>query len=471
MTAKEYRDAISGKLQEIKEKGIPFVVFIDGWDSAGKGYTINELIKSIDPRFYSVVSDKTYAEFERFPFLYRYYVQLPIDGTFKIFDGSYMTTTISDCFKGNLSVDDYHARIKSINDFERTLQGNGYVVLKLFLNISEKEQLKRMNKSLSTGYKSWKITKEDRSQNANYKNWKKSFESFMADTSVNSEWHVLDATDKKDVKLEALKLLYETIEIALAKGKIVGEPYEEEFEMASFTPLADIDLSPALTEEEYEEKLKKLEKKIHKLHAKIYKKKIPVVLAFEGWDAAGKGGAIKRVAYPLDPRGFCVIPVASPQAYEKKRHFLWRFYTKLPKTGHVHIFDRTWYGRVMVERLEGFCAENDWKRAYNEINEFERDLKDWGAIVLKFWLQIDKDTQLERFTERQNTPEKQWKITEEDWRNREKWDDYEAAINEMISKTSTKDAPWHVIEAKDKLYARIKVMEIVADAMEKAVED
>lgn len=471
MNAKEYRDAISGRLQEIKAKGIPFVVFVDGWDSAGKGYTINELIKSIDPRFYSVVSDKAYAEYERYPFLYRYYVQLPMDGTFKIFDGSYMTSTIQECFKGNISIDDYHSRIRSINNFERTLIGNGYVVLKLFLNISEKEQAKRMSKSMEKDYKSWKVTKEDRFQNANYKNWKKSFESFMADTSENAKWNVLDAQDKKEVKLEALKLLYEAIETALAKGRVVGEPYAEEFEMMPFTSLADTDLSPSLSEDEYEEKLKKLEKKIHKLHSKIYKKKIPVVLAFEGWDAAGKGGAIKRVAYPLDPRGFCVIPIASPQPYEKKRHFLWRFYTKLPKTGHVHIFDRTWYGRVMVERLEGFCEENDWKRAYNEINEFEQDLSDWGAIVLKFWLQIDKDTQLERFTERQNTPEKQWKITDEDWRNREKWDAYEEAINEMISKTSTKAAPWHIIEAKDKLYARIKVMEIVADAMEKAVED
>ncbi|MDO5331210.1 MAG: phosphate--AMP phosphotransferase, partial [Bacillota bacterium] len=249
-----------------------------------------------------------------------------------------------------------------------------------------------------------------------------------------------------------------------------GAPYKEEFKLAAMPKLKDIDLSPSLTDEEYDAQLEKLDKKIHKLHNKLYEKQIPFVLAFEGWDAAGKGGAIKRVAYPLDPRSFSVIPVASPLPHEKARHFLWRFYTRLPKTGHVHIFDRTWYGRVMVERLEGYCKENDWKRAYNEINEFEQDLTNEGVHVLKFWIQIDSDTQLARFTERQNTPAKQWKITDEDWRNREKWDDYEKAIDEMIQKTSTEFAPWHIIEAVDKKYARIKVMQITADEMEKALK-
>lgn len=166
-----------------------------------------------------------------------------------------------------------------------------------------------------------------------------------------------------------------------------------------------------------------------------------MVICYEGWDAAGKGGNIKRITEALDPRGFEVHPIASPEPHEKARHYLWRFWTRLPKTGHIAIFDRTWYGRVMVERLEGFCSENDWQRAYNEINEFERELFDWGAVILKFWVQIDKETQLERFQARQNTPEKRWKITEEDWRNREKWDAYENAVNEMLEKTSTQYAP------------------------------
>ena len=200
----------------------------------------------------------------------------------------------------------------------------------------------------------------------------------------------------------------------------------------------------------------------------VYRKRIPVVICYEGWDAAGKGGNIRRLARPLDPRGFDVIPIASPEPHELHRQYLWRFWTQLPRSGHIAIFDRTWYGRVMVERLEGFCSEKDWKRAYNEINEFERQLTEWGAVVLKFWIQIDPDTQLERFNARQNTPEKQWKLTEEDWRNREKWPQYEEAIDEMLEKTSTKNAPWHIIESNDKKYARIKTLRLTISALEKA---
>ena len=229
-------------------------------------------------------------------------------------------------------------------------------------------------------------------------------------------------------------------------------------------------LAPTIEDAEYKKELKRLQKRMAELHNIIYRKKIPVVLCYEGWDAAGKGGNIRRVAYPLDPRGFDVMPIASPEPHELARQYLWRFWTRIPRTGHICIFDRTWYGRVMVERLEGFCTENDWKRAYNEINEFERQLTDWGAVVLKFWIHIDSDTQLARFTDRQNTPEKQWKITDEDWRNREKWDLYEEAIDEMLAKTSTKNAPWYIIESNDKKYARIRTLKIIVDALEKACE-
>ena len=193
-------------------------------------------------------------------------------------------------------------------------------------------------------------------------------------------------------------------------------------------------------------------------------------MVYEGWDAAGKGGNIKRVAAALDPRGYEVVPIASPDKHELSRHYLWRFWNHIPKTGHIAIFDRSWYGRVMVERIEGLCGDA-WKRAYREMNEFEKELSDWGAVILKFWLHIDKDTQLERFSDRQNTPEKRWKITDEDWRNREKWDRYEVAVNEMLQKTSTAYAPWHIIESTDKKYARLKVLGIVIDALEAALKE
>jgi len=206
------------------------------------------------------------------------------------------------------------------------------------------------------------------------------------------------------------------------------------------------------------------------LHNILYQKKIPLIIVYEGWDAAGKGGNIKRLTDGLDPRGFEVIPVAAPTPPELYRQYLWRFWGSLPKSGHIAIYDRSWYGRVMVERLEGFCTEAQWKRAFDEMNHFELSLKRWGAVIIKFWLHIDSDEQLRRFTERQNTPEKQWKITAEDWRNREKWTQYEQAVGDMLMYTNTDYAPWVVIESNNKKYARVAAIKAVIKQIEKTLD-
>ena len=235
--------------------------------------------------------------------------------------------------------------------------------------------------------------------------------------------------------------------------------------------LTNADLTLSYTREEYKEKLAKLQKKMEILHGELYRRRIPVILGFEGWDAGGKGGAIKRLTERMDPRGFVVNPTASPNDIEKAHHYLWRFWRAVPKDGHIAIFDRTWYGRVMVERIEGFCTKQEWQRAYKEMNDMEKDWADAGAIVMKFWMQIDKDEQERRFKARQENPEKQWKITDEDWRNREKWDQYEDAVNEMLLRTSTDYAPWIVVEGNCKYYARIKVLETVVKAIEKRLKE
>ena len=224
------------------------------------------------------------------------------------------------------------------------------------------------------------------------------------------------------------------------------------------------------TEKEYHKKKKKLQKKIRKLHGELYRRQIPVIIGFEGWDAGGKGGAIKRLTEKMDPRGFTVNTTAAPNDYEKAHHYLWRFWKNVPKKGHVAVYDRTWYGRVMVERIEGFCTKKEWQRAFKEINDMEAQFVQSGAIVLKFWMQIDKEEQRKRFEERQKNPKKQWKITEEDWRNRDKWDAYEEAVNEMLIRTSTPEAPWVIVEGNCKYYARIKVLEAVIEAIEKRLE-
>lgn len=227
--------------------------------------------------------------------------------------------------------------------------------------------------------------------------------------------------------------------------------------------LNSIDLSLALSQEDYERMLIHYQVALHSLAYQVYLQQRPVIIVFEGWDAAGKGGAIRRITEKIDPRGFMVYPIAAPKGDDATHHYLWRFWRRLPETGQIAIFDRSWYGRVMVERIEGFCSEAEWKRAYREINYFERQLVDFGTIIFKFWLHIGKDEQLNRFNSRGGDKRRAWKLTDEDWRNREKWDLYLEAVNEMLLKTSTTNAPWTIIEGNDKLYARIKILKTLVD--------
>lgn len=470
---KEQEDVLYYSLQKLKEKKIPVVVVVEGWGTAGKGTLIGNVINNIDPRFYNVATFDMPTDLEkRKPFLCRYFEALPEAGKFRFYNTSWMNEVVIDRLKGDLSDSEYEQRIDSIRRFERQLTDNGYLVLKFFMHISKGEQKDRIKELQSTKDTKWRVSKSDLWQNAHYDECAKIIEKYLEDTNASTApWYIVDAKSEKWTELQVLDRLNEGIEIALQNQSQAVPLLQNTFPLVKMPKLKDVSLEGVeLTEEEYKEKLDALQEKLAKLHNRLYRKRVPLIIAYEGWDAAGKGGNIKRITEALDPRGYEVHPIASPEPHEKARHYLWRFWTRLPKDGHVAIFDRTWYGRVMVERLEGFCSENDWKRAYNEINEFEKELTDWGAVIIKFWVQIDKDTQLERFTERQNTPEKQWKITDEDWRNREKWDVYETAINEMIRKTSTKFAPWHILESVDKKYARIKALQIIVDELEKRLK-
>ena len=468
---KELRARLLAQQQRIRDAKLPVIVLLEGWAAAGKGSLINELINEIDPRFYNVTSPQVLPEAqERYPFLYQYASAIPENGKIMFYDSGWMEGAVRKYLHRDITRSQYKQRIRSIIEFERQLRDGGYIVLKLFLHVSQKEQHKRLA-ALKENYETeWRVTEDDLWQHREYDTFLETYDAFMERTNDPIKWHVLDASNRNQAVRDALKLLVKKIDKALDAGKYNGEPFKEDFPLIKMPKLSEVDLSPTIEEEEYKKELKKLQKRLGELHNTIYHKKIPVVLCYEGWDAAGKGGNIRRIAHPLDPRGFDVMPIASPEPHEINRQYLWRFWTRLPRSGHISIFDRTWYGRVMVERLEGFCSEKDWQRAYNEINEFERQLTDWGAVVLKFWIHIDQDTQLARFTERQNTPEKQWKITEEDWRNREKWPLYEIAVDEMLQKTSTENAPWFIIESNDKKYARIKTLKIVIDALEKACE-
>jgi AMP-polyphosphate phosphotransferase len=234
--------------------------------------------------------------------------------------------------------------------------------------------------------------------------------------------------------------------------------------------LSTVDLSLTLNDEAYAAQLIHYQVALSKLAYQIYLQQRPVIIVFEGWDAAGKGGAIRRVTERLDPRGFTVYPISAPKGDEATHHYLWRFWTRLPETGQIAIFDRSWYGRVMVERIEGFCQDAEWKRAYREINYFERQLVDFGTILFKFWLHIDQLEQLRRFESRSDDKRRSWKLTDEDWRNRGKWQDYEEAVNEMLLKTSTLSAPWTVVEGNSKPYARVKILKTLVDTLSRELK-
>ena len=468
-----FREKLSAQQLLLKEKKLPVILLIEGWGASGKGSLIGRLIRYLDPRFYTVCTRSVPSDEElRKPFLWHYFTKIPQAGKIVLFDSGWMEETVRSVESKELKKRELTERLDGIRIFERQLVENGYLVIKLFLHISREEQKKRLEALEEDKNTDWRVTKNDWQQNKHYDKQLKRFDKYLEATSVPwAPWHILDATNRKEAELAAFRIVTESIDRALERRPgSTPLPKTEQFPLVQMPLLSKVSLDKTVrSDEEYRTQLKSAQKRLRELHNMLYRKKIPLIIVYEGWDAAGKGGNIKRLASALDPRGAEVHPIAAPESFELSRHYLWRFWTRLPKTGHVAIFDRSWYGRVMVERLEGLCSEADWKRAYHEMNEFEHELVRWGAIVIKFWIHIDPDTQLERFHERQNTPEKRWKITDEDWRNREKWDLYEQAVDEMLQKTSTTYAPWHILESVDKKYARIKALKIVIDALEKAL--
>lgn len=464
------------KLQrECKEKRLPVMIVFEGLGAAGKGVQINRLIQALDPRGFQVYSIDRESEEERMhPFLWRFWTKTPAKGRIAIFDRSWYRKVLNDRFDGMTGEKDLPEAFNDILCFERQLSDDGTLIIKLFLHISKKEQKERFKKLRENRETAWRVSEADLKRNEHYEDYLRINEEMLEKTDTDhAPWTIIEATDREYAQVKIISTVIRQIKEALGKPDCTESEKccAEENNPYKAGVLSGIDLGKAYDKETYKEKIDALQKKLELLHSELYRLRIPVVLAFEGWDAAGKGGAIKRLTSHMDPRGYAVHPTSSPNDIEKVHHYLWRFWNNMPKDGHIAIFDRTWYGRVMVERIEGFCSEKEWKRAYQEINEMEAHLVNSGAVILKFWLQIDKDEQERRFKSRMETPEKQWKITDEDWRNREKWDAYEEAVDEMLLRTSTTYAPWIVVEANSKYYARVKVLESVVDALEKAVAE
>lgn len=451
----------------------PVLVLISGVDGGGKSETIHQLYEWLDPRFLSTLAFAELTDEERDrPPMWRYWRALPPKGRVGVFAGSWYSIPIQERIAGDLSQLELDQRMGDINRFEAMLVNEGALILKFWFHLSKDAQKARFKKLESDPRTAWRVTRESWARLKTHGKLLDVAGHVMRITnSPWAPWIVVDGSDDNYRNLRVGKALLDAIQHRL-ENRVeqhfpVAPPIAPRFDGRDV--LSALDLSLSMEKTAYERQLARWQGRLAELTRHPKFRDHALLLAFEGADAAGKGGAIRRVSAALDPRQFQIIPVAAPTEEERAQPYLWRFWRHVPRKGRVTIFDRTWYGRVLVERIEGYCTEADWLRAYAEINDFEHALASAHVIVVKFWLQIDQDEQFRRFKEREDTDFKRFKITEEDWRNREKWDAYQLAICDMVDRTSTGTAPWTLVEANDKRHARVKILKTICQRIEMAI--
>ena len=592
---KAKRDELMQRLTALQQRAraehVGLVVLFEGWNGAGKGSRISDLMYRLDARATTVhvTSDLDMAAVRGFagapwgvqdfyPPMQQFWKALGERGTITFYDRGWYSSSVQrmlltetgdelledddcdegkkrkhdDCGKGKkgraaeaaaFARDERRARsidraVESAAEFERQLVNDGYVLVKFFVHVREKMQRRRLERLYDDPATRWRVSEGKLASAADYPHAYRLYDRLLSRSDFSfAPWTLINGEEKRSANLKIAETLCEALERALdapededakaaaeaaaansdkALAEVSGgagkasagdaaaasagfapdgyphtpDPAEDAEAVAAAEAIAKLQHSQAPTasrfilvedpptlskkydevvpmdDGEYKKRLKKEQKRLYRLELEMYRKRIPLIALFEGWDAAGKGGAIKRVAQALDARAYTIFPSPAPTRPELLHPHLWRYWTRLPKAGHVGIYDRSWYGRVLVERIEGFATPAEWGRAYDEINDFERELARWGAILLKFWIDVSPEEQLRRFREREDTPAKRWKITSEDWRNRAKRQQYRSAANDMMRLTSTPFAPWIIVPGDDKKSARIEVVSAMADALE-----
>jgi len=460
----------------LRSRQFPVMIIVSGADCAGKGEVVHRLNEWLDPRGVDTYAfwQSSDEEQARPPF-WRFWRALPARGRIGIFFGSWYSDPMVRRVYREIKGAELDGELDRIAFFEKMLADDGALIIKLWFHLSRKEQARRLKHLQRDPHTRGRVRPADLKNLKLYNKFIRTSERVIRRTdSAQCPWHLIEAADLRYLELTAGRILLESLQARLKEAgaasvpaPAAAPPAQRAGAKSSRTVLDHVDLSQKLTERRYREELKKYQGRLTRLTWEANAGKISTVAVFEGWDAAGKGSAIRRVTAAIDPRLYRIIPIAAPTDEERAHHYFWRFWRHLPPAGYVTIFDRSWYGRVLVERVEQFASENEWKRAYLEINDFEEQLANRNIALAKFWIHISKEEQLRRFKARQDIQFKRYKITDEDWRNRKKWDAYKQAINEMVARTSTEFAPWTVVAGNDKNFARVQILKALCDALER----
>ncbi len=454
----------------------PVLSLISGVEGGGRGETANQLTEWMDPRYIRVLAfGPPTPEESAHPTAWRYWHSLPPKGRIGIYMNAWYNQTLAARVRGNLDDSEWHAQVAAIRQRERMLTDEGFVLLKFWIHLSRAAQKERLREFARNPLTRWRVTRDDKMRSRIYAKSHDLWEHILRETSIGeAPWYVVEGADERYRSLTVGKILLDAMHRILAEKKparparVRTPPAPSVIDNVKL--IRDLDLTQKVSEKKYERDVERFQGQLAKLTRSKRFNERSLILVFEGVDAAGKGGAIRRVTHALDARQYVTVPVAAPTDEERAHPYLWRFWRQIPARGGIVIFDRSWYGRVLVERVEGYCSPADWMRAYDEINQFEEELVTADAIVVKFWLQISEAEQLRRFREREKTPFKRFKITADDWRNRKRWKAYEAAVGDLVDRTSTEIAPWTLVEAEDKLFARLKILKTINRRLEAALD-
>ena len=459
--------------EQLRQARFPTIVVFAGVVSAGKSETINALNEWMDPRgIITRAFDPPSEEERERPEYWRYWLALPPKGKIGMYLSAWYDRPLLDRAYGRSDQAAFDQNLNRIAVFERELVDDGALLLKFWIHIGKKAQKKRLDALEKDPLTRWRVTEREKEHWKLYDQFEQTADRLLHKTNTpTAAWQIIAGGDHNYRNLTVASAVRDAIRQRLTAASAKPTTSADLDDLPRIpNVLTQLDMEQKLPKRDYKVVLEKYQGRLNQLAQKAYEERVSTILVFEGVDAAGKGGAIQRLTAALDARAYQVIPVAAPTDEEHAQHYLWRFWRYLPRAGRVTIFDRSWYGRVLVERIEDFASDAAWRRAYGEINDFEEQLIDHGTVVAKFWIHIDKDEQLKRFKAREATPYKRWKITDEDWRNREKWDHYEAAVDDMVTHTSTAFAPWTLVEGNDKRFARIKVIKTLCRQLEGALK-